>query len=38
VNDLSYKPEFNLLLSRDANSPRLCYVNKRWRRGEWTPL
>jgi len=24
-----------LLLSRDANSRRRCYVNKRWRRGEW---
>ena len=30
MNDLSCKPNFNLLLSRDVNSPRLCYGNKRW--------
>jgi len=34
VNDLSCKPNFDLLLSRGVNSPRLCYINKRWRRGE----
>ena len=28
MNDLSCKPNFNLLLSRGVNSPRLCYVNK----------
>jgi len=28
VNDLSCKPNFNLLLSRDVKSTRLCYVNK----------
>jgi len=35
VNDLSCKPIFELViilkllsLSRDVNSPRLCYVNK----------
>jgi len=28
VNDLPCKPNFDLLLSRDINSPRLCYVNK----------
>jgi len=28
VNDLSCKPNFDLLLSRGVNSPRLCYVNK----------
>ena len=28
MNDLSCKPNFDLLLSRDVNSPRLCYVNK----------
>jgi len=28
VNDLASKPNFNLLLSRDVNNPRLCYVNK----------
>jgi len=27
-----------LLLSRDVNSPRRCYVHKRWRRDEWPPL
>ena len=26
MNDLACKPNFNLLLSRDVNSPRLCYV------------
>jgi len=28
VNDLSCKPNSNLLLSRGVNSPRLRYVNK----------
>jgi len=28
VNELSCKPNFNLLLLRGENSPRLCYVNK----------
>jgi len=28
VNDLACKPNFDLLLSRGVNSPRLCYVNK----------
>ena len=28
MNDLSYKPNFDLSLSRGVNSPRLCYVNK----------
>jgi len=28
VNDLPCKPNFNLLLSRGLNSPRLCYVKK----------
>jgi len=27
VNDLACKPNFDLLLSRDVNSPRLYYVN-----------
>jgi len=27
VNDLACKPNFDLLLSRGVNSPRLCYVN-----------
>jgi len=27
VNDIPCKPNFDLLLSRDVNSPRLCYVN-----------
>jgi len=27
VNDLPCKPNFDLLLSRGVNSPRLCYVN-----------
>jgi len=28
VNDLPCEPNFDLLLSRGVNSPRLCYVNK----------
>ena len=28
MNDLHCKPNFDLLWSRDVNSPRLCYVNK----------
>jgi hypothetical protein len=28
VNDLHCKPNFDLLLSRGVNSPRLRYVNK----------
>jgi len=28
MNDLASKRNFNLLLSRDVNSPKLCYVNK----------
>jgi len=28
MNDLFCKPNFDLLLSRGVNSPRLCYVNK----------
>ena len=28
MNDLACKPNFDLLLSRGVNSPRLCYVNK----------
>ena len=38
MNDLSCKPNFNLLLSRDVNSPRLCYVNKRWWRVNALPV
>jgi len=28
VNGLACKPNFDLLLSRGVNSPRLCFVNK----------
>ena len=28
MNELASKPNFNLLLSCDVNSPRLYYVNK----------
>ena len=28
MNDHSCKPNFNWLLSRDVNSPRLCYIKK----------
>ena len=28
MNDLACKTNFDLLLSRGVNSPRLCYVNK----------
>ena len=28
MNDLACKPNFDLLLSRGVNSPRLCFVNK----------
>jgi len=34
VNDLSCKSNFDLLLSRGVNSPRLL-CQQRWRRGEW---
>jgi len=29
VNDLSCKPNFDLLWSRGVNSPSLCYVNNK---------
>ena len=28
MNDLAFKPNFDLLLSHGVNSSRLCYVNK----------
>ena len=28
MNDFHCKPNYDLLLSRGVNSPRLCYVNK----------
>jgi len=34
VNDLARKPNFDLLLSRGLNSPRLFYVNKNGGGGE----
>jgi len=37
VNDLSCKPNVDLLLSRDVSSPRLL-CQQRWRRDEWTCL